>query len=64
MVIAAAYAALMSMILNLIVPRGAETSTISPFFLPMIALPTGDSFESLFSVGSASALPTMWYSTV
>jgi hypothetical protein len=49
----------MSMILNLIVPRGAVTSTVSPFFLPMIAFPTGDSFESLFSAGSASALPTM-----
>ncbi len=30
----------------------------------MIALPTGDSFDSLFSAGSASAEPTMWYSTV
>jgi hypothetical protein len=28
----------------------------------MIALPTGDSFESLFSAGLASAEPTMWYS--
>ena len=32
--------------------------------MPMIALPTGDSFESLFSDGFASAEPTMWYSTV
>ena len=30
----------------------------------MIALPTGDSFESFISAGSASAEPTMWYSTV
>jgi len=30
----------------------------------MIALPTGDSFESLFSAGLASADPTMWYSNV
>ena len=30
----------------------------------MIALPTGDSFESLFSAGFASAEPTMWYSKV
>ena len=30
----------------------------------MIALPTGDSFESLFSDGFASAEPTMRYSTV
>src|SRR5215831_5162987 len=30
----------------------------------MIALPTGDSFESLFSAGFASAEPTMWYSNV
>src|SRR6478609_4678287 len=54
----------MSMILNLSLPRGAATSTVSPFFRPMIALPTGDSFESLFSAGFASAEPTMWYSTV
>ena len=45
-------------------PRGAATSTISPFLWPMIALPTGDSFESLFSAGFASAEPTMWYSIV
>ena len=55
---------MISMILNLILPRGAATSTVSPFFLPMIALPTGDSLESLFSAGFASAEPTMWYSTV
>src|SRR5713226_5048281 len=54
----------MSMILNLSLPRGAATSTVSPFLRPMIALPTGDSFDSLFSAGSASAEPTMWYSTV
>src|SRR6266536_4637868 len=54
----------MSMILNLSLPRGAATSTTSPFLRPMIALPTGDSFESLFSAGFASAEPTMWYSTV
>ena len=53
----------MSMILNVILPRGAATSTVSPFLRPMIALPTGDSFESLFADGSASAEPTMWYST-
>jgi hypothetical protein len=41
------------MILNFIFPRGAATSTVSPFFLPMIALPTGDSLESLFSAGFA-----------
>src|SRR5579872_6893480 len=58
------YAALMSMILNVIFPRGAATSTVSPFLRPMIAFPTGDSFESLFAAGSASAEPTMWYSTV
>ena len=53
-------AALMSMILYLsALPRGVVTSTVSPFFLPMIALPTGDSFESLFSDGFASAEPTM-----
>src|SRR5206468_11906114 len=57
-------AALISMILNFRAPRGANTSTISPFFLPMIALPTGDSFESLFSAGFASAEPTVRYSNV
>ena len=30
----------------------------------MIALPTGDSFDSFCSAGFASAEPTMWYSTV
>ena len=41
-------AALISMILNLTTePRGVVTSTVSPFLRPMIALPTGDSFESL-----------------
>ena len=43
-----AYAALISMILNFTFePRGVTTSTVSPFLRPMIALPTGDSFESL-----------------
>src|SRR6476646_3285815 len=58
------YAALMSMILNFMAPRGAETSTVSPFLWPRIALPTGDSFDSLFSAGFASAEPTIWYSNV
>src|SRR6188474_2699282 len=54
----------MSMILNFKEPRGAATSTVSPFLWPMIALPTGDSLESLYSAGFASAEPTMWYSMV
>jgi hypothetical protein len=54
----------MSMILNFMAPRGALTSTVSPFLRPRIALPTGDSFESLFSAGLASAEPTIWYSNV
>src|SRR5262249_2101558 len=58
------HAALISRILNFIAPGGAVTSTVSPFFLPMIALPTGDSLESLFSAGFASAEPTIRYSTV
>src|SRR3954454_13707369 len=58
------HAALISRILYFIAPRGAVTSTVSPFLWPMIALPTGDSFESLFCAGFASAEPTMWYSTV
>ena len=45
-------------------PRGVTTSTVSPFLRPMIAFPTGDSFESLRSAGLASADPTMKYSTV
>ena len=45
-------------------PRGVTTSTVSPFLRPMIALPTGDSFESLRSAGFASADPTMKYSVV
>src|SRR5581483_6948814 len=62
--IARAQAALMSRILNFRAPRGAATSTTSPFLRPMIALPTGDSFESFCSAGFASAEPTMRYSTV
>ena len=46
-------------ILYFIEPRGAVTSTVSPFLWPMIALPTGDSLESLFCAGFASAEPTM-----
>ena len=62
---AAEAAALISMILNLTcAPRGVTTSTVSPFLRPMIALPTGDSFESFCSAGFASAEPTMWYSIV
>ncbi len=54
------YAALISMILNLILlPRGVVTSTVSPFLRPRMARPTGDSFESLRSAGFASADPTM-----
>src|SRR5205807_2412485 len=41
-----------------------ETSTVSPFLWPMMALPTGDSFDSLCSAGFDSAEPTMWYSIV
>jgi hypothetical protein len=40
-------------------PRGTETLTTSPRFLPSSAAPTGDSFDSLFAVGSASADPTI-----
>src|SRR5665811_1038889 len=59
-----AQAVLIAMILNFKVPRGATTATVSPFLRPMIARPTGDSFESLFSAGLASAEPTIWYSIV
>ena len=54
----------MATILYFRAPRGAVTSTTSPFLRPMIALPTGDSFESLFSEGFASAEPTIVYSNV
>jgi len=62
--VAGSQAALTSMILYFSAPRGAATSTVSPFFLPMIALPTGDSFESFCSRGFASAEPTITYSIV
>ena len=38
-------------------PRGTGTVTVSPRLWPSRALPTGDSFESLLSAGSASAEP-------
>ena len=41
-------------------PRGTSTVTTSPRLWPTSALPIGDSFESLSSVGSASAEPTIW----
>jgi len=44
-------------------PRGTATLTTSPRLRPISAAPTGDSFESLFSAGSASAEPTIWYAT-
>ena len=53
----------MSRILYFRDPLGVVTSTVSPFFLPMIALPTGDSLESFSSAGLASAEPTMKYSS-
>ena len=41
-------------------PRGTSTVTTSPRLWPTSALPIGDSLESLSSVGSASAEPTIW----
>ena len=41
-------------------PRGTSTLTTSPRLWPTSALPIGDSLESLSSVGSASAEPTIW----
>jgi hypothetical protein len=49
----------MSMILSLIAPAGAATSTTSPFLRPSSALPTGDSLDSRPLAGSASAEPTI-----
>ena len=40
-------------------PRGTCTLTVSPRLWPIRARPTGDSFESLLSDGSASAEPTI-----
>jgi hypothetical protein len=40
-------------------PRGTATETISLRRCPSSARPTGDSLESLFSVGLASAEPTI-----
>ena len=42
---------MISRILYFSEPRGVATSTVSPFLWPMIALPTGDSFESFSSAG-------------
>ena len=42
-------------------PRGTGTETMSLRFLPISALPTGDSFESFISLGFASAEPTILY---
>ena len=42
-------------------PRGAVNTTVSPRLRPSSALPTGDSLESLFSAGLASAEPTIVY---
>src|SRR4051794_4208874 len=40
-------------------PRGVSTVTTSFLLLPTSALPIGDSFESLCSIGLASAEPTI-----
>src|SRR3989344_3582452 len=40
-------------------PTGAFTSTFSPFFLPMRALPSGELWEIFWSFGSASHSPTI-----
>ena len=49
--------------MNFIIPDGASTSTVSPFFLPRSALPIGDSLDILFSAKLTSVEPTMVYST-
>ena len=45
-------------------PLGLSTSTISPTFLFIIAFAIGLSLEILLIKGSASWLPTIWYSSV
>src|SRR5438270_1380858 len=42
-------------------PRGTDTETTSLRLRPISARPTGDSLDSLFSVGLASAEPTIVY---
>ncbi len=44
-------------------PRGTFTATVSLRLCPSSARPTGDSLESLFSTGFASAEPTIVYFT-
>ena len=44
-------------------PRGTCTDTVSLRLWPSNARPTGDSLESLFSAGLASADPTIVYFT-
>src|SRR4029077_6457974 len=44
-------------------PRGTLTATVSLRLRPISARPTGDSLESLFSNGLASAEPTIVYLT-
>ena len=41
----------------------ALTSTVAPFLAPNRAFPIGDSFDILFSNGSASLVPTIVYSS-
>ena len=50
---------LIASILYVTTPRGVVTSTDSPFFLPISALPSGDSFERRWFAGSASVEPTI-----
>ena len=50
-------------ILYFAIPSGTSTCTISFFFLPSKAEPSGDSFEILFCAKSTSVEPTIVYST-
>src|SRR5438874_12005909 len=43
------------------VPDGTLTVTLSPFFLPTSARPTGESTEMRPADGSLSTAPTRWY---
>lgn len=56
--------ALMLKILNLASPPGVVTTTSCPFFLPMSALPRGDSLLIRFSSIFASETPTILYSSL
>src|SRR5439155_10662540 len=55
---------LTALIVSVRVPEGTLTVTLSPFFLPTSARPTGESTEMRPADGSLSTAPTRWYVSV